>query len=132
MTPDIIKQLEERIASDLNAIDVETKFCEMLDECYSFDSVGGPFSYMTPSSVLQEMDPTAFRCGVSDYVDGEDWVEVGGDYYETEECIEIREDMVAELEQKIADLEDELDEEEEDPDLERLRTSLEELEEHSF
>ena len=46
------------------------RYDEMLDECY------GPVKMGTfifdASSVLRELDPTAYRCGFNDWLDGED------------------------------------------------------------
>ena len=105
----IVKELESRIAADLKPVDREAAFCEMLDECYSFSSVGGPFAYMTPSRVLQEMDPTAFRCGVNDFADGQEWVEVGTETYNQSEAEEIKETLADELSSQETDTESELD-----------------------
>lgn len=39
---------------------------DMLDEVYGEINIGVTFQ---PSAVLEEMDPTAFRCGFADYMD---------------------------------------------------------------
>lgn len=49
-------KVEERIKSELSPVNVESRFADMLDECYSFESVGGPFAHMLPSRVLRECD----------------------------------------------------------------------------
>jgi predicted RNA-binding Zn-ribbon protein involved in translation (DUF1610 family) len=43
----------------------EEDYRDMLDDCYPEVSVGG-ISW-SASAVLEEMDPTAFHCGFSDY-----------------------------------------------------------------
>lgn len=91
------ERVAELVREELTAIDVEASFDDMLDECYSFDSVGGPFAWMTPSRVLREMDPTAHRCGVADHADGQGWTEIGGDYYDTNEVDAIKERVDEEM-----------------------------------
>ena len=108
---DIIAELEQKIADDLEKIDREARFDAMLDECYSFEKVGGPFANMQPSDILKNCDPAAYRCGVNDYADGEGWIEVGSDNYDPEEVEEKRDELIEELENEIEDLEEERDEE---------------------
>ena len=43
-------------------------FRDMLDECYGDVEVGVT---IPASRVLEECDPTAFRCGLLDWLDGE-------------------------------------------------------------
>lgn len=131
MSENIITQLEKRIAAECSPVDREAAFDEMLDECYSFDSVGGPFAHMCPSSVLKECDPVAYRCGVNDYADGQDWFEVGGENYRQEDCEGIRAEMVDELESELADLEKNEDGED-SAELDELRDTLDELKKHTF
>lgn len=144
MSTNIIEQLEQQIRDDLTPIDREEHFRAMLDECYNFEKVGGPFAHMSPSAVLEECDPTAFRCGVNDYADGENWVEVNGDTCDQDECEKIKSAMVSDLESQISDKEEEISDEndEDEPDLAALRTfhseladlqeQLAELNRHSF
>ena len=49
-------EIAERVKADCTSIDREARFSEMIDECYSFVDVGGPFAHMTPSRVLLEVD----------------------------------------------------------------------------
>jgi len=104
---DIAKELHEAIRESCTPIDREQRFRDMLDECYSFKGVGGPFEYLLPSRVLEEMDPTAFRCGVSDYEDSEDWVEIDDCYYARSDVEGAREDFIAELENEKSSAMDE-------------------------
>ncbi len=96
------------VVSELNAIDVEQRFRDMLDEIYDFDNVGGPFSHMLPSEVLEEMDPIAFRCGCADHSSSEDWYEINGDQYEIREVDEAADEYIADLESQLTDLESDL------------------------
>lgn len=144
MKSEIIKRLEQYISDECKAIDREKAFDDMLDECYSFEKVGGPFEYMSPSAVLKEMDPTGYRCGVNDYEDAEGWVEVAGDYYDQREAEKAKEQFIEDLKSSISDLESEIEdlEAEEDPSLQdiaakkealnSLQAELKECEKHSF
>lgn len=89
---------DDAVAGELKAIDTGTAYDEMLDECFSFESVGGPFARMLPSRVLEEVDPIAYRCGQNDYEDSQrdEWEEVGGSYYDRREVDELRETWEAE------------------------------------
>jgi len=68
---------------------------------------------MLPSNVLQKCDPVAYRCGFTDWLDGEDLIDVGvgcDEYYRKEDMERVRDDLVGELEGELSDLEDELEE----------------------
>lgn len=149
----IIQRLEAKIAEDYRPIDREERFDQMLDECYDFAKVGGPFAHMSPANVLKECDPTAYRCGVNDFADGENWVEVAGDTYDRDDAEKAQAELVDELEGDIADIEAQIEEleaedaENEMPEegetnaaeilgltsrLETMRGTLAELERYSF
>lgn len=117
------------VTSECATIDREELFDAMLDDCYSFDKVGGPFACMSPSSVLKECDPIAYRCGVNDYADGEGWVEIDGDYYLGDEVESARGEFVSDLESEVEDLEGAIEEEEgeEEPDTDKLESLREKL-----
>lgn len=106
----IIQTLTARIVEECKPVDREAAFDAMLDECYSFKKVGGPFEWMLPSRVLQEMDPTAYRCGVNDFADGEPWVEIDGETYDRAEVEAVIEEFKDGLESELSDLESELEE----------------------
>lgn len=63
--------------------ELEQMYCEMLDEVHGTVKVAG-YEYET-SRVLAEIDPVAFRCGLSDYISFqiEDNIieEVDGEYF---------------------------------------------------
>jgi hypothetical protein len=90
------------------AIDIEASYREMLRDCYA-DCLTGPFAYLDPADVLETMDPTAFRCGCNDWVDGQDWVEYGGDWYDIGYLEECRSEAESEIEDDIAELESEIE-----------------------
>lgn len=110
MRTEIITKLEAHIIAECTKIDREARFDDMLDECYSFEKVGGIFANMSPSRVLKEVDPTAYRCGVNDYEDSESWVEIDGECYEQEEAEKAKQEFIDEQESEIADLESEIEE----------------------
>ncbi len=115
--------------ADAEPVDVERAFRDMLDECYSFKSVGGPFAYLAPSQVLEEMSPTDFRCGVADHSDSMELVEVDGDNYQPSDVNDAKEFVADELDSQIKDLQSEieessLDESLGDEDIEALKTKL--------
>ena len=93
-----MKDLIDHIKENCTPIDREARFDQMLDECYDFNSVGGPFSHMVPSQVLKAMDPTAYRCGVNDHMDGEDTYEIDGETYDMAMVEEARDEFVSDLE----------------------------------
>lgn len=93
----IENKIEEKVKAELTPFDVDSAFADMLDELYSFDSVGEPFEGLLPSRVLKECDETAFRCGVNDYADSlcKDGriEEIAGDYYDADEVQTIRDEV---------------------------------------
>lgn len=143
-TETIIQALEAHIAAECREIDPEKAFNDMLDECYSFEAVGGPFACMNPSRVLLEVDPTCYRCGVNDYIDGQEWVEIGGSYYDQRDAENAKEAFIDERQERIDELETEIEETEADEDhniselaamkrkLSELKSDMAQLEKHSF
>jgi hypothetical protein len=114
----IAVRLAELVKEELTPIDREQRFRDVLDECYSFKDVGGPFAHMSPSAVLEEMDPIAFRCGVNDYLDDEnvDEYEGDGESYEHDELQALRDQAEEEIDAEIADEEAEAEEAEAEKD----------------
>lgn len=106
---DIIEELLTKVKDDLTELDVDSMYDDMLDECYSFESVGGPFEYLQPSAVLKEMSPTTHRCGFADWLDGERFYEVGDSYYHGTDLERIKDELIDELETELSDLDDQLD-----------------------
>lgn len=93
--------------------DIEDAWDAMLDEHYSFGSVGGPFAGMSPSRVLKECSPTDYRCGLVDYQDDlsrdgypDMTDEEGMTLEEREDELEEAQDVVDDLEAQIAELEE--------------------------
>jgi hypothetical protein len=63
---------------------------------------------LDPAELLEEADPTAYRCGHVDYIDGEEWTEYNGDTYETSYLEEVREELDYALNAEIDDLQNDL------------------------
>lgn len=90
----------------------EDHYCEMLNED-GYIIIGS--LRFSPSDVLKEMDPTAYRLGLLDYVDGLD-IDDDPDYeilkenlQELEEDKERTEELIEELEEELEKLEEELE-----------------------
>ena len=75
--------IEHLLETKLEPIDGEELFEEILDECYPEIAIG--CCTFSPSQVMKELDPTAFRCGVIDELDSlardGQLYEHGGEYY---------------------------------------------------
>jgi hypothetical protein len=104
------KALIQHIADECKTIDRETAFAESLDESGGVNVAGLTFM---PSRIWQELDPTAFRCGVNDHADAMDWTEIDGETYDTREAEAARDQFVSDLESEAETLEEEITEEEE-------------------
>lgn len=119
----LIQRLTDHVVSECSAIDMESRFRELLDELYTFDNVGGPFAHMQPSRVLEEMDPVAFRCGVSD-MDTSEMNEVRGDWYDSREVDAARDGFIDKLRAELAEAETALDDAAEEQDVDTGHASL--------
>lgn len=85
--------IEALIKEHCEPVDAEGEFEEMLNECYETVKVG--CCEWEAGYVMKELDPVAFRCGVSDYLaDSDEFAEVDGEYY-----------RVSDIEAMIDDLE---------------------------
>ena len=94
----IEQKLIERVKAELEPLDTDTLYDEMLDEIYGEINVGVTLS---ASKVLSECDPTAYRCGFSDWLDNEITVgrisdEIDGEYYDADEVDRIKEEIESE------------------------------------
>ena len=103
-----MNKLEQRISDELTAIDLESRYDDFLDEIYPDCTVAG-MNFCT-SRAIKELDPIAYRCGMSDWESDEGFVEIDGDYYDQSECEKIRDELVSELESEVEDLETEIGE----------------------
>lgn len=108
MSAKLLKQIEV----NLTPLDTQELYIDMLDDCYGDVEIAG-MTFST-SRALKELDPTAFRCGESDYIDSLSLVEIQGEYYEQDAVEQERDALVEELESELSDLEEELLENERD------------------
>lgn len=76
----------------------EESYRECIDEQGPVVVAGMSF---TASRILEELDPTAYRCGLADYVDSLD--------IDDDEEYQALENELADLESELADLEEELE-----------------------
>lgn len=96
-TKQIEELIEKRVKEELDPIDVEQRYRELLDECYPEVKIG--YATYSPSKIVEELSPTDFRCGVADMTGtDEQLTEVAGDYYDTDEVAKIREEVESENE----------------------------------
>jgi polyhydroxyalkanoate synthesis regulator phasin len=105
-----MSKLTDKIEEELAAVDCEELFDRCLDEG---DPVKiGSLEY-SPSHVLKQIDPIAYRCGVNDYVDSLGLKEINGNSYDSDKVDEVCDELVEELENEISNLQDEVEEAEE-------------------
>ena len=97
----IKEKAEKRIIAELEPVDLEQLYRDMLDECEPEVKVAG-LSFCA-SRIVEELDPVAFRCGVCDYADSlvNDSIteEINGNHYDYREAESIVEEVEAEQEE---------------------------------
>lgn len=100
MTSEFPAEFEQHVKDELTPVDVDRLYDDMLNECYDFSSVGGPFTHMQASDVLQECDPTAYRCGKNDYFDSlsDEYYEIDGELYDVREVDNLKDEWDASTE----------------------------------
>ena len=89
-------ELIEILMDDYECVEIDEEFEKYLDDTYSFDYVGGPFQYLTPSTVLKECSPGDYDAYQADWLDEQDYVEHNGIYWKKEdykEALEIYEEQ---------------------------------------
>jgi len=87
--------IDHLIIQNCTAVDGDDMFEEMLDECYPELKIG--CCTFSPSQVMKECDPTAFRIGVSENLsslaeDGQLY-EAGGEYYQMTDIEEMLDEI---------------------------------------
>ena len=92
---------------ELDPDDYEDQFDESLDESIPEIEIGC-LTY-SPSHVLKNVDPVAYRCGLNDFVDQFDVTETD-EYKELQEQIDSLADAISDLESELDDLFSELEE----------------------
>ena len=99
-----IKDLEsKRDSLELDPDDYAQEFRDFLDEEGTV-KIGSLEFY--PSQIVEELDPTSFRCGLNDYLDSIDKTETQ-EYKDLSEQIEEAEDELETLQDDLAELEEE-------------------------
>ena len=112
---DEIAELNEAIKDKKGEIDnfqldpsnYADSYDQMLDDCY------GDFMGYNASYILSEVDPTAYRCGMADYLDSLDmsddanYQELVEELEELESDLETAESDLETLENELSELEDE-------------------------
>ena len=93
----IDEMLEARIKEELTPIHIEDYYAAALDDIYPVVQICG--LTFSPSQIVRELDPTAFRCGMNDYLDGDDSLEeIADDWYRADEVQKLREEIEEEIE----------------------------------
>lgn len=96
-------EIVDKIKRECVPVDTTDMFDDMLDECYSFRSVGGYFTNMSPSKVLYEVDPIAYDMEHNNYVDSlledNDYMTIDEEVYETYYANIIVDDFKAECDE---------------------------------
>ena len=85
------RTLPQILKEDYKPVDVTKEFRGDLNERYSFEDVGGPFVFMSPSVVLREIDPTAYDQEFANWLDQAEYVEFDDDYYHQKDVEEAEE-----------------------------------------
>ncbi|WLY85674.1 hypothetical protein 241Ecol014PP_00196 [Escherichia phage 241Ecol014PP] len=92
-----IAELEDKIDNfEIDEDKHDDKYDEWLDEIYGEIMIGN-ISFL-PSRILKELDPIAYRCGFSDYIDSLD-IEDDEEYQELQTELEEVKEELAELEE---------------------------------
>ena len=89
---EITDKQDEIDSFELDSSDYEDSYNDMLDECYP------ELFNMLPSRILEECDPIAYNCGLSDYVDSIE-LENSSEYNELVSELEELESELEELEE---------------------------------
>ena len=98
----IDEMLEARIKEALTPIQIEDYYAAALDDIYPVVQICG--LTFSPSQIVRELDPTAFRCGMQDYLDGDDTLEyVADEWYIAYEVEKLREEIEAAEEEEEED-----------------------------
>ena len=68
---------------------LDQEYRDFIDEFNEVKIMG--MSYCA-SRVLEELDPTAYRCGFNDWLDSEEWDEFEGDYMKRDDIEKVTEE----------------------------------------
>lgn len=75
---------------------LDQEYRDFIDESNEVKIMG--MSYCA-SRVLEELDPTAYRCGFNDWLDSEEWDEFEGDYMKRDDIEKVTEEYEEYLEE---------------------------------
>ena len=90
MIEELTEEQEQLVISELDSVDVDDKYEDMLDSFNQSIFICG--IEFEPSRILRELDPTAYSCGLNDWLDSEEFVKVNGSYYNKDDVEELLED----------------------------------------
>jgi len=102
------KKLLNQITDNLTPLETEDMYRTMLEDCYGEIEVAG--LTFSAARVVEELDPTAFHCGMVDYIDSLSLIEINGDYYEQDAVEAERDSVITDLEMEVDELKEEIDE----------------------
>ena len=89
--------IEYLIKEHCKPVDAEELYEDLLNETCDVVRIGS-LEY-SPGTVLKEMDPIAFRCGVADFLAGDErYIECDGDYYQVDDIEAMAEELKADQE----------------------------------
>lgn len=74
----LTKEQMQRIITECRPVDMESEYNDMLNYCG--DVVICNRQYST-SFVLKKIDPTAYRCGLNNYSNQEQYIEINDEFY---------------------------------------------------
>jgi hypothetical protein len=101
-----VKELIKAKQNEIDSFEIDPDdFIEQYEEALNSEGevkVAGLTFY--PADIIKELDPTAYRCGLNDYVDGIAKAEVK-EYRQLEEELEELEDELTDLENELEDAE---------------------------
>lgn len=123
-----IAAMLDHVTAECSRVDTEKLYDDMLDECSECCEMCKQYG---ASRILKELDPTAYRCGMNDYVDSltrDGLVEINDSYYQERDVDKAREEFVDGLNDELSELESEagdLDATDDEVELEKLNDQIE-------
>lgn len=108
----VISEWKDNITSKQSEIDnfeyecSDDEFSDWIDSIYPEVNIGS--LTFSPSDVMKELDPIAYRCGKSDYESNYD-LDDCEEYTTLKDELETLEDELSDLESELEELQDELD-----------------------
>jgi hypothetical protein len=79
-------------------VDVRSRFVEMLDDSWAENDFLRTF-HLTPSTVIEECDPTMFQQELLNFTDScDDLIEIDEEYYDREDVEAVKADLINDIE----------------------------------